>query len=67
MYANGQGVTQDLTAAVNWCRLAAEQGNSNAQYNLGTMYRLGRGVTQNAAEAAKWYRIAAESENTNAQ
>ena len=31
----GQGVPQDYAEAVKWYRLAAEQGNADAQYNLG--------------------------------
>ena len=38
----------------------AQQGNADAQFNLGLMYDNGRGVPQNYKEAAKWYRLAAE-------
>ena len=34
-YANGRGVPQDDVQAVKWYRLAADQGNASAQYNLG--------------------------------
>jgi TPR repeat protein len=37
MYLNGMGVLQDYAEAVKWYRLAAEQGNPNAQFNLGRM------------------------------
>ena len=55
--AYGRG---DFVEAVKWYRKAAEQGLSQAQYNLGVMYAEGRGVEQNDAEAVKWYRKAAE-------
>ena len=46
--------------AVRWYRLAAEQGDATAQYNLGLMYATGEGVPEDHAEAAKWFRLAAE-------
>ena len=48
-------------------RLAAEQGNADAQYSLGVMYDDGRGVPQDGAEAVKWYRLAAEQGYSLAQ
>ena len=59
MYDTGEGVPQDAAEAVRWYRLAAEQGDATAQFNLGNMYRTGRGVPQDAAEAVRWYRRAA--------
>jgi len=38
MYAEGQGVSQDYKAAVEWFRKAAGQGIAEAQFNLGSMY-----------------------------
>ena len=60
MYDNGEGVPQDYAVAVRWWRLAAEQGDASAQYNLALMYDNGEGVPQDYAEAVKWYRLAAE-------
>ena len=54
MYENGRGVTQDHAEAVNWYRLAAEQGYAWAQNKLGVRYADGEGVTQDHAEAVKW-------------
>jgi hypothetical protein len=34
-YANGKGVMQDHVEAVKWYRLAADQGQAIAQFNLG--------------------------------
>jgi TPR repeat protein len=38
MYANGWGVPRDYAEALRWYRKAADQGDANAQGNLGTMY-----------------------------
>ncbi|WP_419591592.1 tetratricopeptide repeat protein, partial [Thiolapillus sp.] len=67
MYAEGQGVRQDLKEAVKWYRRAAEQGYALAQYNLGLMYANGRGVRQDFKEAVKWYQKAAEQGLPKAQ
>jgi TPR repeat protein len=48
-------------------KLLAEQGDANAQYNLGNMYIYGNGVPENNTEAVKWYRLAAEQGQANAQ
>ncbi|MGD0253338.1 MAG: hypothetical protein ABSC01_11650, partial [Verrucomicrobiota bacterium] len=36
----------------------AEQGDAEAQFNLGFCYDDGRGVVKNYTKAAKWYRKA---------
>jgi uncharacterized protein len=51
---------KDYKEAVRLYRLSAEQGNAEAQYNLGLMYDKGQGVPQDYKEAVKWYRLAAE-------
>ncbi len=45
----------------------AEQGDAEAQYNLGGMYAEGRGVAQDYGEATKWFRKAAEQGHAEAQ
>ena len=45
----------------------AEQGDAEAQYNLGFMYDHGQGVPQDDAEAVKWFRKAAEQGYARAQ
>ena len=45
----------------------AEQGDAEAQFNLGFCYDDGRGVAKNYAKAAKWYRKAAEQNFAPAQ
>ena len=54
---------QDDTEAVKWFRRAADQRDTDAQYNLGNMYREGEGVPQDDTEAVKWYRCAADQGN----
>ena len=67
MYANGTGVPQDHKEAVKWYRIAADQGNAQAQFNLGVIYENGEGVPQDYKEAMKWYRMAADQGNSQAQ
>ena len=45
----------------------AEQGDVEAQYNLGLMYGKGKGVQKNYSEAVKWWGLAAEQGNGKAQ
>ena len=54
------------TAWEEW-RPLAEQGNVDAQFNLGLMYEKGRGVPQDYAEAVKWYHLAAAQGDADAQ
>ena len=67
MYDNGRGVPLDYAEAARWYRMAAEQGNAVAQFNLGVMYANGHGVPQDDAEAVKWYRRAADRGEDRAQ
>ena len=54
------------TALKEW-RPLAEQGLSQAQYNLGLMYAEGEGMPQDYPEAVRWYRQAAEQGQAEAQ
>ena len=47
--------------------MAAEQGNANAQTNLGVMYHYGQGVPKDNTEAVKWFRMAADQGYPGAQ
>ena len=58
---------KDYPEAVKWYRKAAEQGQVNAQHNLGWCYYNGKGVSQSYYEAVKWYRKAAEQGHADAQ
>jgi TPR repeat protein len=57
----------DYVAAVHEWRPLAEQGNRNAQFNLGVAYENGLGVAADAAQAALWYRRAADQDDREAQ
>jgi TPR repeat protein len=48
-------------------RARAEQGDAEAQYNLGDSYDWGKGVPRDDVEAAKWYRKAAEQGDAKSQ
>ncbi len=50
----------DFAAALREWQPIAENGDPNAQYNLGLLYARGQGVPQDYAKAAEWYRKAAE-------
>jgi len=47
MYMNGKGVPQDYSEAVKWLRMAAKQGDTKTQLNLGYMYDEVEGAIRN--------------------
>jgi TPR repeat protein len=55
------------TQSVEKTRLAADQGDAEAQNNLGVRYADGRGVPQDDVQAVKWFRLAADQGNAKAQ
>jgi TPR repeat protein len=57
----------DYATVLPLIRPLAEQGDSQAQFNLGVSYDQGWGVPQDFVEAAKWYRLAAEQGYSLAQ
>ncbi len=57
----------DYETALRELRPLANQGNAEAQFNLGVMYDKGEGVPQDDTEAVKWYRKAAEQGYAEAQ
>ena len=54
----GIGVPQDMTAAVEWYRKAADQNFAVAFYELAVCYENGEGVERNLDEALAWYKKA---------
>ena len=52
---------------MRWYKLAATQGDADAQVNLGNMYGKGEGVAQDYAEAMRWYKLAAAQGDLDAQ
>ena len=61
----GEQRTAEMT--LDEFRLAAEQGNADAQYELADMYRGGQGVPRDRVEAERLYRLAAEQGYAEAQ
>jgi TPR repeat protein len=57
----------DFTTAAKEWRPLAEQGEPEAQFNLGLLYLDGHGVPQNPAEALSWFRRAAQQDYVPAQ
>jgi len=57
----------DFGTALREWRNLAEQGNADAQLNLGGMYGRGEGISQSNKIAAMWYELAAKQGNTIAQ
>ena len=57
----------DFATALRKFRPLAEQGNVDAQYNLGRMYGEGYGVPLDDKTALKWYTLAAEQGVASAQ
>ena len=43
-----------IAQAVQWYKLAAEQGNTSALVILGAMFEYGQGIEENLTEALKW-------------
>jgi len=67
LYLTGQGVTKDLTEALKWIQIAADNGNVEGEYNLATIYYDGQGVVQDYNQALNWYRRAADQGLAEAQ
>ena len=64
MYWTGHGAPKDPDRAVKLFKLSAAQGNSDAQFFLGSWYLLPH---RDVAEGAKWLRLSAEQGNQDAQ
>jgi TPR repeat protein len=58
---------QNYEKAFNLFKQSAEQGYSDAQVHLGSMYEYGKGVLKDQKQAAVWYRKAAEQGHPDAQ
>lgn len=68
MHKMGLGVSKDRKQAQKWSRLAAKQGNADAQVLLGSLYYKGEGgETDDIARAYMWYDIAATQGNADAR
>jgi TPR repeat protein len=59
-------VPKDLGKAAELYQKAADQGNANAQNNLGVSYENGQGVPKDLRKAAELYQKAADQGNQSA-
>ena len=66
-YLKGIGAPQDYNKAFQWLRRAADQGDTESQAALGSMFADGLGVSKNRLEAYRWFRKAADSGNRTAK
>lgn len=57
----------DYATALNELLPLAKEGDSEAQYLVGTIFQDGNGVPQDFSEAAEWYLLAAEQNYASAQ
>ena len=60
-YAFGNGVQQNSSKAVEYYKIAAENGNYVAQHNLGVCYHKGQGVRQDDVKARYWLTKSADA------
>jgi TPR repeat protein len=58
---------KDYTTAFNEWKAAAEEGQPEAEFDLGVLYAQGRGVKRDLTLAEQWYRKAAEQGNAEAE
>jgi len=63
----GQLFPQDFARAAELLRVAAQAGNPDAQYALGTFYKEGRGVAKDMNQAVRLWAAAALADHTDAE
>src|SRR5690349_3273633 len=66
-FVGARATTRTLAEDAKTCRVRAEQGDANAQYDLARLYYHGKGVPQDYADATRWYRKAADQGDAKAQ
>lgn len=62
-YYWGKNNVKNYQQAFQYFKVAAEEGNAEAQVWLGILYSEGKGVSKNDAESIQWYRKAADQGN----
>jgi len=67
IYGKGLGVPVDVTEAFKWFKLAADQGNPDAQADLANMYMAGAGVPKDDLEGLRLLKLAAAQKNPYAE
>jgi TPR repeat protein len=58
---------KNFAEALRWYRVAANQGDADAQLALGNLYAQGEGVQQDYGAALLWFRKAADQGNSEAE
>lgn len=61
MYATGEGVGKDETAALRWYGRGARRGDPESQYDLGFMLLLGEGAVADPKVGIRWLSFAARA------
>jgi len=65
-FEEGLSVSKNATEALRWYKKAAEKGNGDAMWKVGTFYHYGKGnVTKDYREAKRWYEKAISSNWNN--
>ena len=68
MHRMGLGMTKDQKEAKKWSRLAAKQGNADAQLMLGSLYSKAEGgELADVVSAYIWYEASAKEGNAEAK
>lgn len=68
IYGRGEmGVTKDISRALHWYRLAADQGDAESAYNIASIHYEGDGVQVDKPVACHWFETAAANELPEAQ
>jgi TPR repeat protein len=67
MYHRGMGVVIDNDKAAYWLRKAAEHGQPEGQFMLGSLYFYGAGVEKSYVQAYAWCDLAQDGGNADAQ
>lgn len=62
-YANGRGVSKNISYAAKLYRLSAEGDNAFAQCELAKCYATGKGVIEDYVEAYAWFLLAAKNQD----
>lgn len=60
-------IAEDYEEAAKWYMLAADQGDPDAQFFMGSFYSEGLGVPINLQKSLEYYKLAAEQGNPQAQ
>jgi|KBSMisStandDraft_5_1062788.scaffolds.fasta_scaffold450442_1 TPR repeat protein len=67
MFHRGLGVATDNGKAAYWLRKAAEHGQPEGQFMLGSLYFYGAGVEKSYVQAYAWCDLAQDGGNADAQ